>query len=50
MCGGADGERGTYFFSLEASSLVAVAGARLLYGLPYFLARMSMRKAGTRVT
>jgi uncharacterized protein len=47
---GADGERGIYFFSLEASSLVAVAGARLFYGLPYFLARMSMRRAGTRLT
>jgi uncharacterized protein len=47
---GADGERGIYFFSLEASSLVAVAGARLLYGLPYFLARMATRKAGARVT
>jgi uncharacterized protein len=46
----ADGESGIYFFSLEASSLVSVAGARLLYGLPYFLARMSMRKAGARVT
>jgi hypothetical protein len=31
-----DGEAGIYFFSLDASSLLAVAAARLLYGLPYF--------------
>src|SRR5262249_56101604 len=41
---GADGGVGIYFFSLEASSLVAVVAARLLYGLPYFLAAMSIRK------
>jgi len=46
---GPDGEPGIYFWSLEASSLLAVVGARLLYGLPYFPARMSMRRAGTRV-
>src|SRR5207245_11258618 len=32
----ADGEAGIYFFSLDASSLLAVSAARLLYGLPYF--------------
>jgi hypothetical protein len=45
----ADGQVGIYFFSLEASSLLAVAGARLLYGLPYFLARMSMQREASRV-
>jgi uncharacterized protein YqjF (DUF2071 family) len=39
----ADGEVGIYFFSLDASSLLAVRFARLLYGLPYFPAVMSMR-------
>ena len=46
---GPDGEPGIYFWSLEASSLLAVVGARLVYGLPYFPARMSMRRAGARV-
>jgi uncharacterized protein YqjF (DUF2071 family) len=46
---GPGGDPGIYFWSLEASSLLAVAGARLLYGLPYFPARMSMRRAGTHV-
>ena len=46
---GPGGEPGIYFWSLEASSLLAVVGARLLYGLPYFPARMSMRRAGPRV-
>ena len=42
----ADDEAGIYFFSLEASSLLAVAAARLLYGLPYFPAAMSDPKRG----
>jgi uncharacterized protein YqjF (DUF2071 family) len=46
---GPGGEPGIYFWSLEASSLLAVLGARLLYGLPYFPARMSMRRAGMHV-
>jgi uncharacterized protein YqjF (DUF2071 family) len=46
---GPDGEPGIYFWSLEASSLLAVVGARLVYGLPYFPARMSMRRVGARV-
>jgi uncharacterized protein YqjF (DUF2071 family) len=46
---GPDGETGIYFWSLEASSLVAVAGARLLYGLPYFPARMAMDRGSGRV-
>ena len=44
----ADGEPGIYFFSLDASSLLAVSVARVLYGLPYFPAVMSMRNEGRR--
>ena len=46
---GPDGEPGIYFFSLEAASAVAVAGARLGFGLPYFLAAMSRHVAGDRI-
>lgn len=35
-----DGTPGVYFFSLDAGSLLAVAGARVGFGLPYFWARM----------
>lgn len=35
------GEAGIYFFSLEASSWLAVAGARAGYALPYFPAAMA---------
>jgi uncharacterized protein YqjF (DUF2071 family) len=41
-----DGDVGIYFFSLDASSWLAVAGARLLYGLPYFPAAMTRRTDG----
>jgi uncharacterized protein YqjF (DUF2071 family) len=41
---GPDGEAGIYFFSLEASSWLAVAGARLAYGLPYFAATIDCRR------
>jgi len=46
-----DGEPGIYFFSLEASSWLAVAGARVSYGLPYFPAAMhcEQRAGGTTV-
>jgi hypothetical protein len=40
------GEPGIYFFSLEASSLLSVVGARLGYALPYFPAAMSTRTDG----
>jgi len=40
---GPDGERGIWFFSLEAARAAAVAGARLGYGLPYRWARMRVR-------
>ena len=35
------GKRGVYFFSLDAGSLLAVIGARVLFHLPYFPASMS---------
>lgn len=38
------GRPGIYFFSLDAASLSAVIGARLLYRLPYFHARMAIRR------
>jgi uncharacterized protein YqjF (DUF2071 family) len=34
------GLRGVFFFSLDAASLLAVLGARTLFHLPYFYARM----------
>lgn len=44
------GEPAVWFFSLEASSLLAVSAARLAYGLPYFHARMSReRESGAEV-
>jgi uncharacterized protein YqjF (DUF2071 family) len=44
-----DGKPGIFFLSLDAANGLAVAGARRLYKLPYFRARMSMRQRGTRV-
>ena len=38
------GEPAVWFFSLEASSRLAVAAARLAYGLPYFHARMARER------
>lgn len=43
---GPDGERGVWFFTLEAGRLVAVIGARSLYHLPYRWARMRVRRKG----
>lgn len=37
-----DGKAGVYFFSLDILSFAAVLGARALYHLPYYPARMSM--------
>jgi uncharacterized protein YqjF (DUF2071 family) len=37
---------GIWFFSLDAASLPAVIGARLWYGLPYYWARMTLRRVG----
>ena len=40
------GKPGIYFFSLDADSRLAVASARRSYRLPYFTARISMRREG----
>ena len=40
------GSPGVYFFSLDASSSLAVAGARAFFGLPYRHAVMSCERAG----
>ena len=37
---------GIWFFSLDADSLPNVLGARAIYNLPYFYARMSLRRRG----
>ena len=39
------GRSGVFFFSLDAGSALAVAGARALYHLPYFRSVMSVRAA-----
>lgn len=44
------GEPGVYFFSLEASSFLAVHAARLGWGLPYHFAQMQTARDGARVT
>ncbi len=46
---GPDGERGIWFFTLEAARLPAVIGARLTYGLPYRWARMTIRADSDQV-
>jgi uncharacterized protein YqjF (DUF2071 family) len=43
---GPDGERGIWFFSLEADRMLAVLGARASYRLPYRWARIRIRSAG----
>ena len=42
-------EPGVWFFSLEASSWLAVTAARLGWALPYHHARMSMQRVGERI-
>ncbi|NUO48362.1 MAG: DUF2071 domain-containing protein [Polyangiaceae bacterium] len=44
-----NGEPGVLFFSLEASSLLAVKAARYGWGLPYYFAKMSSSREGDRV-
>ena len=46
---GPDGRAGVYFFSLDAGSLLAVVGARVAFGLPYFWASMQERVEGSTV-
>jgi uncharacterized protein len=41
-----DGKPGIWFFSLDASSRLAVEAARRLYRLPYFRAEISVRRRG----
>jgi uncharacterized protein YqjF (DUF2071 family) len=41
---------GVFFLSLDAASALAVLGARVWYGLPYFLAAIDVRRDGPRVT
>jgi hypothetical protein len=41
---------GVWFFSLDAASRLAVAGARAAYRLPYSYARIRMREAGGEIT
>jgi uncharacterized protein len=45
-----DGKPGVYFFSLDANSRLAVAGARALFHLPYFFATMATTRVGETVT
>jgi uncharacterized protein YqjF (DUF2071 family) len=37
---GPDGETGVWFFSLDAANILAVLGARAVFGLPYMWSRM----------
>lgn len=43
------GRPGVFFFSLDAGAGLAVAGARLGFHLPYFRARMDVRRTGGRI-
>ena len=45
----AGGEPGVWFFSLDAASRLAVWGARLSFGLPYFTARIGLQRQGERI-
>jgi|SRR5581483_4436329 len=40
---GPEGKSGVWFFSLDAGDLLAVAGARVAYGLPYMWSRMRVK-------
>jgi uncharacterized protein YqjF (DUF2071 family) len=46
---GPDGEPGIWFFSLDAARILAVAGARVSYGLPYAWSRMRVTYGKGRV-
>ncbi len=41
-----DGKPGVYFFSLDASNLSAIWGARMFYRLPYWQAAMKLKGRG----
>src|SRR5262245_62587079 len=40
---------GIWFFSLDAARVLAVLGARWIFGLPYYWARMSIEVKGSRL-
>lgn len=42
------GAAGVYFFSLDAGNLLAVAGARMFYHLPYYWAEMKLEQLSER--
>jgi uncharacterized protein len=44
-----EGRPGIYFFSLDAASALAVAGARATYHLPYFRSRMALHRVGPEI-
>ncbi len=44
-----DGKPGVWFFSLDASSRLAVWGARVAFHLPYFRARMQCEERNARI-
>jgi uncharacterized protein len=44
-----DGKPGIWFFSLDASSQIAVEAARRFYRLPYFRARISLAQRGEKI-
>jgi len=46
----AEDKPGVYFFSLDAGSLLAVAGARALFFLPYFPARFTLSRSGDTIS
>ena len=45
----AGGRFGVHFFSLDAGSRLAAAGARIAFRLPYRAATMSLRRSGTEI-
>jgi uncharacterized protein len=44
-----DDRPGVFFFSLDAGSALAVAGARAMYSLPYFRARFTVTRDATHI-
>jgi uncharacterized protein YqjF (DUF2071 family) len=46
---GPDGERGIWFFSLDAARALAVLGARAAFGLPYAWSRMRVEVTAERI-
>ena len=44
-----NGNRGVWFYTLEASRLLAVLTARAWYHLPYRWARMNVRRSGSSI-